>query len=467
MKDKNDKLCDRNFSNVYNDDSHFQRMEIERDFNIKLEEKSDNNSDGSQHSSNIGEITGEKIKKKMIIDKGMPMRSRHTLKKPLYDQNINFDLHEKVNTKTNIQYDDNNQTSPFAELGEVEETLTSQLNPMNVLSNSIEKFGTILYNNFIINTIGLYSLFVSLYMASDHITEIEMGKFFNFPKKEILYQTLSNTIAIINNSPDVFRMKNLIVLGNNIPCIREFYETIKQFCMFVRVNIQNPITESKKLNYVVNKILRGKIRNPTVPANIMNLQMMFMSISIVRPIWTYAFDKIIKDDFNGHNEYRKILYLVSVRKSYNYFEDTNHQLIEIKCGKGQIVFGVLLHKNMLSAETNKNLHFYISHIKPTILDEVRIPKFTQDVKLRYNSILKNLGLNSVFVQITAKDFFPEKIQLHDVIQNIKVIIGGETLGLSNNMKGQRSMKTFVANKPFAYYFRITETNTIIMNGLFQ
>jgi Serine protease inhibitor len=148
------------------------------------------------------------------------------------------------------------------------------------------------------------------------------------------------------------------------------------------------------------------IRNPITSDNIYNLQLMLLAVIVIHPIWAIPFDKIANEIFHGVRENKTTHFLCSMGKSYGYFEDSTHQLLEIRCVGNNLMMGILLNKDDFVADVNDiKLHFYISHIKESILDEVKIPIFKQDLKLRFNSSLKNMGLNSVFVKILSKNFF--------------------------------------------------------------
>jgi serine protease inhibitor len=239
--------------------------------------------------------------------------------------------------------------------------------------------------------------------------------------------------------------------------------------VYAPVDINDCGRESQKLNYIIDNMMNTKMKNSIKPAHLENLQLMFMTVGVIHPKWYFSFDRISPGIFHGYDMDKKMNFLQSLGKSYNYYEDNEHQLIELRCGiNGEMSFGILLHKDVFIPETNDKLQFYISHAKATILDDVRIPMFVQDSKLRYNNTLKNLGLSSIFLQIIADELFPKRVQLHDIIQNMKIIIDGSSYKHDPpHAKGVTSMRKFIADRPFIYYLRLASTNTIIMNGIYQ
>jgi serine protease inhibitor len=489
----NSKLFDRNFQNINNKkkshNTNIDRLCMERDF----EKGSFDGSDVSDSASNnMGEITGNSMKNDRI-NKGMPMRSQYNPKKPIYDANkyLDFDLYDKKPSQSKVGYNESNNYSSFADINSSMTPMTQQISPLYILNNSMEKFGSRMFekifqnlfqmqssassnNSFIICTLGLYSLFSSLYLVSDNTTENETKKFFDLPNKNILEESLFKLTKNLENMSNMINIKNLFVYGNNIPHREDILQSISPFATIACVNIKDPQRESIKLTYIINKLMGTTMRNPVTPLNIENLQIMFMTTAVIHPIWSTPFDGVGKGLFFGSENEKKQNYLISRGKVFPYFEDNEHQLLEIKCGDGNLMFGILLYKNEQIIQTNQNsrtnekLHSYIEHIKLTALDEIRIPSFTQDLKFRFNNILKKMGLNTIFHKITSKDLFPEgDVKIHDIIQNVKIIIDDASYKEVDNSRGYHSIRKFIADRPFFYYFRATKTNTILVNGIYN
>ena len=310
---KNTKLFNRNFQNISNNRkdyySNIDRLCLERDF-----EKSSIDSENSNDNL-VGEITGNEVKNDKY-NKGMPMRSQYSPKKEMYDANkyLDFNLYNEKPAKSKIGYSESNNYSSFAELGTSMTPMTQQINPIYILSNSLEKLGSRMFDymseslpnsNFIICTLGLYSLFSSLYLVSNNITENECKKFFNLPNKNLLESSLNKLIKNIEPISNMVKVKNLFIYGNNITHNKETLKTLSQFCTVACVNIMDPENESVKLTYIINKLMGIKMRNPITPSNIINLQIMFMTTAVIRPIWTNSFDKVAKGLFFGFQRRKK------------------------------------------------------------------------------------------------------------------------------------------------------------------
>lgn len=441
------------------------------------------NRDTDDNNEFTGEITGD-VMKIDSSERGLPMRSQYTFKKELADDNnFDFELFKNRPVKSNVKYYDPSMNSNIDVIGADIMTsmtkLSSQIDPASICSDNIGNLNNDIFhylfkfmnnNIYTVNGIGLYNMFASLYLSSDNISEIELKKFFNFPKKE----TLHNGLNAINNNlykiSKMMNMQNFMLIGNDVPYDSEYYNNIKKFCTLIRIDISKPTQEANKINMLINKINGEELRHVVNADNIDNLQMMFIMTSIIKPIWMYKFDDIKVAIFNGTVDDRKEYFLHSVNKTFGYYEDNSFQLLEIKCAGEDLYMGILLHKDGLIIDINNTkLNFFITNMKELKLDEVFIPTFKQELKLRYNSCLKNMGLHSVFTKITSKSLFPEGIVLQDIVQNVKIYIenNGNSLSDTCEIKKYKSNRSFIANTPFIYYFRLVKTNTIIMIGSYQ
>jgi serine protease inhibitor len=483
------KLSGRN-----NHNKNVDRLAMERNiiFNQNTKASLDMDSTGqtyvSDQSNNIGEITGNVYDQGYYgTDRGLPMRSQYTIRKQMHDPNeqLDFDLYDNRPSKLNVksfdpsQLDsgiDKNIMGNYADISISTSKLSSEVNPTVISSSGIDRLQNNLFyfmfdyiqNNYIINGMGLYNLFASLYIISGNATEIELKKFFVFPKKDILQKGLLKINNIFLNIEDMINIKNFMIIGNDVPYDPHFYDNIKDYCILVRLDTSKTIQEANKMNLLVKRALNNSdIKNSITSENLINLQLMFLTVGIIKPIWLNAFDKIVSSSFYGNNEV-KINYLYSVGKTFGYYEDQHHQLVEIVCKGNNLVMGILLHKTEIIADTDDiKLHYYISQLKNSVIDEIKIPVFKEDFKIRFNGSLKNMGLQSIFLKVTSPNMFPDGIVLQDIVQNVRIIIDNNFINTCTSNKSYRSTKNFIANKPFIYYFRLTQTNTLLFSGVYK
>lgn len=468
-------------SNHKND---LKRLMMERDDLFNRDTRNNNPTPRIMNGERFGEFSDDEDHE---FERGMPMRASYTIKKPIYEENshIDFDLlkDDKKIKRRHIGFYDPAQIENvgFSDIMSSMEKISTQVNPINICSKGIEKLNSNFFNyfvelfdkkGFLIDGYGLYYLFSSLYLSSAGTTEIELKNYFGFPKKDTIFKGLMEMSNHVNLDNSI-NIKNLMIVSNNVSFNPKFYEDIKNFCLLVVINSNHINDESMKINYLVNKLMNQKMRISIMPENLDNLQMMFLSVGVIHPIWISPFDKVTKGVFYGRENFsmdeRPVKYLHSVGKTYGYYEDTERQILEIRCFDNKIVMGFVLNKdeNENYVLDDQKLHFYISNIKESVMNEVKIPVFSQDHKIRYTNIFKETNLKSVFIKILAPDLFPENTVLHDVVQNIRIIVDN-TLVASNKEtnRGYRTVRKFIAERSFMYYIRTSHARTILFSGVY-
>lgn len=455
-----------------------QDSKISSELNSQGQIMFDNNIDPS-----LGEITGD-VFNTSLIDRGLPLRAQTSKKRQQYDQNehLDFDLYDsKPSTLKVTNFDptliQGSTGTGFADVTTSMTNMSTQLSPVTLCSTQIDRLGNNLFyflydvydRKYIVNGFGIFELFTSLYFSASSMTEIELKKMFDFPKKEELFNGMIKIRGLLNTLEKIIKFNNFIIIGKDVPYDPKYYETIKEFCTLIRVDTSKPFSESKNLNEAIKKIVGMGLRNTVTAENLENLQLMLLTTCVVRPIWETPFDQVINGKFYTYGQEENMKFLHSVSKSFGYFEDNTHQILEIKCAGEDVVMGIVLHKTEIANDVDDlKLHYFISHMKECILDEVKIPIFTTDCKLRFNTTLQNLGLVSVFNKLFCPKLFPENAVLQDVVQNMKITVDETSIkSIKKEQKGYKSGRNFLCNKPFIYYFRIVKTNTIVLNGLFQ
>lgn len=470
---------------------NLQRLAMERGNMFGADSRKDFETDDmgrpvmkGKKSNKFGEITGGDFDDDVNL-RGLPMRSQFTSRRSQYDNDDKnkfggtFDLYDEKPSTLNVSYYDQagNGTAGFCGINESTSKLSSQVHPTNIVGEKIDRINNnIFYSLFdimrasayIVNGVGLFNLFASLYLASDGITEVDLQKFFNFARKDILHEGMGITTKRLNSLSGMIDYKNFMFIGHDVPYNPKFLTMLKPYCTVVQLNINDPVGESTKANVMIKKMFNVNIRNPLTSENVDQLQLMFLSVSVINPVWAQPWDSIIPGIFQGINDDKKVQYMKAVNKSFGYFEDDTHQLIEARCYGDELAMGFLNYKYEFVPDVNDNdLHAMIQHMKNSMLPEVVIPTFQYDLKLRLNNTLKNMGLQSPFMKISARKLFPEGIVLQDVMQNVRIIVDNSHKSSRNNYSGYKTNARVVLNKPFIFYFRLLKTNTIIAMGTFQ
>lgn len=480
-----------NPNNPNNHSKNMERIMMERNsfFNQDSREYDDKNASKSKKNGNMmGEITGELGNSYDTFEQGMPIRSQYITKKPIHDGNshLDFDIYHsdnKPSSKSVESFDpsDGASVSSFADITTSMNKLSTHIKPVGICSQGIENIGCFLNmilielmakNNYIINNVGLYTIFAALYLGATNATEHDIKNYFGFPKKDILHKGLSDILYELNSidlkyKNPVINFRNIILVGNDVPINMKYTELIQEYADIIRININNPVGEAEKINRNLAQLMQTDMRKYVIADNLYNLQLMFMNIAVVKPLLLFQPDEIKTDIFQGLIFDRKLNFINYVGKSFKYYEDNLYQLIELN-GSDNYNVGILMPKesNLIytSIEDSK-LKFYLSHAKATVLDLVKIPMFRHDFKMRYTNILKETNLESIFINISVPDFIPEGGIAHDIVQNITFIFDGTSLGKKSNQKtGYQSSRKFMANKPFMYYIRLLSTDTFILLG---
>lgn len=446
-------------NNKYKDD--VTRLSFER--NMMLNGGLYDDDDGKD----MGEITGQKYDD--YLEKGMPIRSQYNIRKPIYDENkhIDFNIHHVKAHKSNITSYDEDGNAGYAEIDKSMNDLSSQLNPVSSCKIPMEKITYTIFSyifnsmnkHYLVNGLGLYNLYGCLYILSNDITEIELKKFFNFPSKDELFKGF----VVLNELDEMINMKNFMIIGEEVPINMDIISKLKLFCDVLICSDEKH--ELSKINNHINKIMGMKMKNTITQEILFNLQLTFLTVLTIQPVWLNSFDDIVRGYFNKDDDKIEMNFLFSENKTFGYYEDKTHQLLEVLCGNKTMTMGVLIGE--LDCDEQK-LHYFIKNIKNSLMDEVYIPIINSDVKIRFTNVFRNMGLKTPFVKISASKLFPENVVLQDVIQNVKIIIDNNFINKKHdNKKIYRSNRKFIANRKFMYYFRMIKTNTIICIGLYQ
>lgn len=437
-------------------ENHINRIMLERQFG---------DIDSQKNSQYIGEITNETFGRPDMMDKGMPLRSSFSIRKPKFDINshLDFDLHKSLEvSQEKIAYSDQ-FSGEYANLNEAMKTITKSVDPMeqyitdiNVLTFKLsKKLWDSSHNGYVINGISLFSGFAGMYMECTGNLEFELKSYFGYNDKRALIATTKTLQQIINGNPKSIKYTTMIVNNPNITTSQAL-QKYKTF--FTHITLDNNDTLNKTIKNVIG------IERLISPATEQSINISLMTICCIRPTWGYQIDAV-KTIKMHDNIIQTIQY---IGKSFNYYEDTEIQLIEIPFDKNDIVFGIILSKNPQKIEHNditKLIHC-INYLRMTSLDEVVFPIINKRYKTRLTSILKTTGLNSTFVEDGLDVFFPDGGHLTDCIQYVDILLTTNCGKQTPKNLGNRTMRKFIASSEFEFYIRHIQMNMIMLVGRF-
>lgn len=469
VRKNNNRIAMREFEEAeFTRDRHNKRLDVDR---IMLERQMTSSSyqnDQDANDKQFGELTGDAFDQSDIYDKGMPYRSSFTVKKSRFDDNkhLDFTLFSKTakidNNDNNIEYNDT-YSGDYAGLDEALKPITSGVNPYEVCVSNVNTTTCWMHSNlfnisnnmFIVNGFGLFAAFGAVYLISHGKTEIELKNYFGYQDKKHLNAGLLTIRENINKCRDQIIIDNYIINDKTITSNSDIAKKIKSLIFNIVINKNYPNEEANRVNGIIQKI--SNLDNLISPNTISRVGISLISIAKITPIWAYKVDNVIKT--------KSMSYIKFIGKTYDYYEDSDRQLIEIPLHNSTIVLGMIVNKKQLEEPTNfKILTTCLNYVKPTVLDEVLIPCINTNYKIRLNQTLAKTGIVVVFNENETSSLYPEGGMLDDCLQYIYMNFGTKCGNKKCNNTGYRTTRKFMCNGSFEFYFRDTSNNCILIFG---
>lgn len=413
------------------------RFEIERDEFMKNSNKNDEDDVNDSQSNNI------------------PSQEKFNTgfsKVP----NIN-DL-KKKNLKNISSFEPNNN---FADIN-IDTKLSDNLSEIIVCINSINDYGIFLFNNllnimntnFIFSPFLIYSVFGSLFIASDGNTEVELKNYFNFPRVDVLSTGLTELYQKYLN-PQILKSEivlgNCIIFSDDINYNPQFCNNINTFTKIRKINKNNAKKESDDINKIIMTLMNSN-KTSINSQSIENNSITILNYANINPRWTSYFSKT--------SIINNIEYMHAYNQSFGYFEQPRLQVLELE-STGNICFGIIYGDIDLNDKTYKLI---ISNLKRTYFKEVSIPKMKIQTKLRYTNILKETDLNTVFLDLNTPNLFTTECEISDCIQNIQFTLSENSENIPTKNSGFVTSKTFIVAQAFRFYIRLKSNNCILFLG---
>jgi serine protease inhibitor len=363
----------------------------------------------------------------------MPMRSEYNISAPIYEMNGNNNRSSQRNVTSY------NPNSNFADI-DADTRLSDNLQNNTTCVNGINNYALFFFENminimnnaFVFSPYLIYTIFSSLYLASDGNTEVELKNYFNFPRSDVISEGLKDIQYNLKHG-------NCIIFSDNIDYDPTFCANINMFTKIRKVNSDNAEREAKEINMIINKMC-GITKNCISANNIVNSNIVLLNYASISPVWTSHFSKVIKQN--------NIEFMMSYNQTFGYFDQPNLQVLEISSVDG-FNFGIIYGDIELN---EKNFKLITSSLKPTILEEVKIPKFKLQTKLRYTNILKETDLKTVFLDLNVPYLFKSECDISDCLQNIEFNVCENSIQ-NKKIHGFKTTKKFIVNKPFRFYLR--------------
>ncbi len=429
QKNMNTRLFDREMGDMNYQFKYMNpvnRMDIEREEFMK---NSYSNEDSNEQNENY--------------ERRMPSRSGYSINNPIYDN------------QTNGRKIDHNISSfnPYGDFAEInsDTKLSDNINSEKICINGINNYGFFLFDNmlsvmnsaFIFSPYLIYSIFASLFIASDGNTEVELKNYFTFPRSDQLSGGLQKII------PQLKTFGNCIIFSDEIDYNTQFCKNINMFTKIRKVNTNNYIAETDEINNIIQNI--SNVTKKSVSSDtIKNCSVGLINYGFLNPTWTSYFSKTVKIN--------NIDYVSAINQTFGYYEQPGLQVLEINSVEG-VCFGIIYGDIELD---DKSYKLFSSNLKPTILEEVKIPKFSLTTKLRYTNLLKETELKTVFMDLKCPYLFNSECEISDCLQNIEFHFTEKSIK-TNKINGIKTTRRFIIEKSFRFYVR-TNDNVILLLG---
>lgn len=468
-----------------------EREDFNHDTRNNFNHDERNNSSQQRNNNNkIGEITGEEFQA-TSIDQGMPMRSAFNAKRndeesdKSYNKYLNFDIYDDEKPDNlNVSYYDPSGGSMFnfSDMKKSNLAKNSADSNMALMNNVINDFNWFIFENIrklmgdttLVASYQIINIMGSLYMSSKGNTEHELNNYFHFPTKEVIHTGLLGLKKYIDKSQCI-DFRDIILINKKYQVASSFINNLKDLNGIFVVDPQQPILESHKINVWLNKLfgnLPGMVFNKD---HISKMEINCLSIGVIRTTWAQPFDNVFKNRFYAkHASNIKMMDMMqSYGKTHYYFESNDFQLLEMRMFDNILSMGYILPKSTINIPDvkEKDIQVCIRNLQATVIDELVIPKFMKQCKLRISSLFKKSGLEQIFHRVDIPELIDKPGVITDIVQNFTIIVDesyneSQNSSKDKNVHGINSNRKFIANRPFIFYFRCIQTDTIILTGQF-
>jgi hypothetical protein len=456
QKSANTRIFDREMSDINISNrklNPLNRLDIERDEFLKnsLKDDEDDIDFNEFRNPNFNNQINKMQKQAPTQENNntrIPMRPTYNINQPIYD----FER-SGINSRSSLK--DISSFNPHSNLADIDTDtkLSDNLQNNMMCINGNNNYGLFLFENmlqimnnaFVFSPFLIYTIFSALYIASDKNTEIELKNYFSFPRNDIIAEGLKDLLL-----PNL-NMGNCIIFSDEIDYDQSFCNNVNMFTKIRKVNKRNAQKEAVDINMIIEK-MSGLTKKSISTENILNSNVILLNYANIHPTWTSYFSKTFKDN--------NFEFMAAYNQTFGYYEQPNLQVLEMT-STDNLCFGIIYGDIDFNEKTYKMI---TSSLKPTILEEVRIPKLKLQTKLRYTNILKETDLKTVFLDLNVPYLFNSECEISDCLQNIEFTLSEKSVQ-TKKMVGFKTTKKFIVTKSFRFYLR-NVNNCIILLGTY-
>ena len=315
--------------------------------------------------------------------------------------------------------------------------------------------------------------------TDDQLTELFGHKFST--------DDLQSIKTLFNN--DIIKMISMILINNNYKINNEYLEMIKPLAMVIYKDFTNANMIAQKINKYISQNTNNMIKNVISDGDISSNDI-FVIVNTVyfKSNWLTKFDPKLTSKMKFHKTNSDVVSMMHQKNSFNYYENSSVQVVELPYASGGFAMGIVLPKQYLQEE---NLAYSINNVpiisEPQLEEMINnlsyedvdlyIPKFTQRKNLEIVPILRKMGVTYLFSKSDAElDIISDKAYVSRIIHEAVVIVdeegteaSGATIIISKERSApiRKSPKLFKADHAFIYYIRHVPSGIILFYGDYQ
>lgn len=430
-----------------------------------------------------GPITGQELRIDPL-EKGMPYRGTEyghrngfTKKEDRthISDRLDFDIYKQTSDHSKNAPEPYLGRMPFTDFNSSDNKVIPELYGTDAgtfLSNKMNKFSDSIHNllgdrmtqSYCVSGFSLYSMFGTLYYASQDKTEHELYDYFGMIARDNVTEGIQYINKLLQNTP----FKSIIFINNIHKTNPQTVKHLSNLVSILPLSTSHADKEYKTINNYIAKISNGNIL-PISKKVIEEANIICASVIYIKPILPYNFKTFESNFYPFTGDIKKTRMMQANDITAAYYEDNINQYIELKSSDGIYGIGFILSKD----ENNINVkldEINFKNMKESAIEELVIPSITLQLKMRLSNIMHQSGLKSVFDQLVIPSMIPQSdndVFISDIVSNITLIINTNERNKNIPAKKLRtgvSNIRFVCDRTFTFYVRLLKTNTLLVTG---
>jgi serpin B len=327
---------------------------------------------------------------------------------------------------------------------------------------------------------SISSALAMTYAGARNETEKQMELVFGFTGQDNTHENYSKHIRYLNG---IGSSKNLELAVANAVWKQSDFPFEKDFLKTVEVNYKSPIfplTTAEAINTWTKENTNGKIKKLVSPDNVASSRMILTNAIYFKGDWSSPFTETNtkKQKFYGVNESE--VDMMFQEGYFKFYQNNDLQILQLPYEGNTMNMSIVLPKPGILLNTiveSLSYNKLNSLLHQTSNQEVRVhlPKFKFETNYLLKPKLAELGMPNAFDPIKANfsGISPHPLFIDNVIHKAFIEVnekGSEAAAATAVLLVEESISLsyqFMANRPFLFIIRDTETNTILFLGCVQ